>query len=155
MNFDLENISPDLIKIAGAFYLIKMFVRAFYAHTIRHILLRINEGNRFMQPNMAWLVVIPFFNLYWNFQITSRLSDSLTNEFYDRKIAEEENPGKRTGMFFAWSSLLSAIPFPPFIIITLSLLSLMYFISYWVKMNNFKNLLVEHDRFRQQNQNKS
>ncbi len=153
MNFDLESISPDLIKIAGAFYLVKMLVRIFYANTIRNTLLRIAEENRFMNPNMAWLVVVPFFNLFWNFQIASRVSDSLTNEFYDRKIAEEENPGKRTGLFFAWTALLSAVPFPPFIIITLSLLSLMYFITYWVKINNFKNLLTEHDRFRQESQN--
>lgn len=153
MNFDLEGISPDLIKIAGAFYLVKMLVRIFYANTIRNTLLRIAEENRFMNPNMAWLVVVPFFNLFWNFQIASRVSDSLTNEFYDRKIAEEENPGKRTGLFFAWTALLSAVPFPPFIIITLSLLSLMYFITYWVKINNFKNLLTEHDRFRQESQN--
>lgn len=153
MNFDLESISPDLIKIAGAFYLVKMLVRIFYANTIRNTLLRIAEENRFMNPNMAWLVVVPFFNLFWNFQIASRVSDSLTNEFYDRKIAEEENPGKRTGLFFAWTALLSAVPFPSFIIITLSLLSLMYFITYWVKINNFKNLLTEHDRFRQESQN--
>lgn len=155
MNFDLESLSPDMLKIAGAFYLIKMLVRLFYANTIRQTLLRIAQENRFMKPNMAWLVVIPFFNLIWNFQIASRMSDSLTNEFFDRKIAEEQNPGKRIGQFFAWTSLLSAVPFPPFIIITLSMLSLMYFISYWVKINNFKNLLVEHDRFRQESQNES
>ncbi len=153
MNFDLESISPDMLKIAAAFYLIKILVRAFYANTIRATLLRVSPENRFMTPNQAWLVVIPFFNLYWNFQIASRISDSLTNEFFDRKIAEEENPGRRIGMFFAWTSLLAAVPFPPFIIITLSLLSLVYFINYWVKINNLRNLLAEHDRFRKENQN--
>lgn len=153
MNFDLESISPDMMKIAAAFYLVKMLVRVFYANTIRGLLLRIDEQNRFMAPNQAWLVVIPFFNLYWNFQVASRLSDSLTNEFFDRKIAEEENPGRRTGLFFAWTSLLASVPFPPFIIITLSLLSLVYFIAYWVKINNFRNLLAEHERFRQESQN--
>ncbi len=153
MNFDLESISPDMLKIAGAFYLIKVLVRLFYANTIRNTLLRVSPENRFMTPNQAWLVVIPFFNLYWNFQIAARLSDSLTNEFFDRKIAEEENPGRRAGVFFAWTSLLAAVPFPPFIIITLSLVSFVYFISYWVKINNFRNLLAEHDRFRQGNQN--
>lgn len=155
MNFDLESISPDMLKIAGAFYLIKVLVRIFYANTIRGTLQRVASENRLMTPNQAWLVVVPFFNLYWNFQVATRLSDSLTNEFYDRKIAEEENPGRRAGMFFAWTCLLAAVPFPPFIIITLSLLSFVYFISYWVKINNLRNLLVEHDRFRQESQNES
>lgn len=105
-----------------------------------------------MTPNQAWLLVIPFFNIYWNFSVASRLADSLTNEFYDRKIAEEENPGRIAGMWYAWLFLLSSIPLPAFILVTMGLLSIIYFVGYWVKVNNFRNLLVEHGKHNEKKQ---
>lgn len=148
MNIDLENLSPEMIQAAIAVFLIRTFIWGFYANTIRKTLLLVAPANRLMTPNQAWLLVVPFFNIYWNFAVASRLADSLTNEFYDRKIAEEENPGRTTGTWYAWLFLLTNIPLPPFILITIFLLSITYFIVYWVKVSNFRNLLVEHEKFR-------
>ncbi|MFC7525413.1 hypothetical protein ACFQRK_15735 [Parapedobacter sp. GCM10030251] len=148
MNVDLENLSPEMIQAAIAVFLIRTLIWAFYANTIRKTLLLVAPANRLMTPGQAWLLVVPFFNIYWNFAVASRLADSLTNEFYDRKIAEEENPGRASGTWYAWLFLLTNIPLPPFILITLFLLSITYFIIYWVKVSNFRNLLVEHEKFR-------
>lgn len=148
MNVDLENLSPEMIQAAIAVFLIRILIWAFYANTIRKTLLLVAPSNRLMTPGQAWLLVVPFFNIYWNFAVASRLADSLTNEFYDRKIAEEENPGRAAGTWYAWLFLLTNIPLPPFILITLFLLSITYFIIYWVKVSNFRNLLVEHEKFR-------
>lgn len=147
MNIDFENLSPELLQLAVTAFLLRMLIWAFYANTVRRTLLLVAPANRLMTPNQAWLLVIPFFNIYWNFSVASRVADSLTNEFYDRKIAEEENPGRRVGTWYAWLFLLSNIPLPPFILISVGLLSFVYFIVYWVKLNNFRNLLVEHERF--------
>ncbi len=141
-----------MMQLVGAALLIRLLIWVFYANTIRKTLLLIAPENRLMEPNLAWLVVIPFFNIYWNFVVASRLADSLTNEFYDRKIAEEENPGRASGMLYAWLFLLSNIPLPPFILITIGLLSMVYFIVYWVKVNNFRNLLAEHQNFKNKQQ---
>lgn len=148
MNVDLENLSPEMIQAAIAVFLIRTLIWAFYANTIRKTLLLVAPANRLMTPGQAWLLVVPFFNIYWNFAVASRLADSLTNEFYDRKIAEEENPGRSSGTWYAWLFLLTNIPLPPFILITLFLLSITYFIIYWAKVSNFRNLLVEHEKFR-------
>ncbi|PPL01772.1 hypothetical protein [Parapedobacter indicus] len=148
MSIDLENLSPEMIQVAVAVFLIRVVIWVFYANTIRRTLLLVAPENRLMTPNQAWLLAVPFFNIYWNFTVASRLADSLTNEFYDRKIAEEENPGRAGGMWYAWLFLLTNIPLPPFILITIFLLSIIYFIVYWVKVSNFRNLLAEHEKFR-------
>ncbi len=147
MNIDLENLSPEMMQLLVAVLLFRLLIWAFYANTVRKTLLLVAPANRLMEPKHAWLLVIPLFNIYWNFSVASRVADSLTNEFYDRKIAEEEDPGRRVGLWYAWLFLLSNIPLPPFILISVGLLSFVYFIAYWVKVNNFRNLLVEHGRF--------
>lgn len=144
---DLENLSPEMIQLVGIGFFIRVLIWVFYANTIRKTLLRISPENRFLKPHHAWLAAVPIFNIYWNFVVASRLSDSLNNEFYDRKIAEEENPGRMIGMLYAWLFLLSNIPFSPVILVTIGLLGFVYFIVYWVKINNFRNLLAEHDKF--------
>lgn len=148
MNIDLENLSPEMIQAAIAVFLIRTLIWGFYANAIRKTLLLVAPANRLMTPNQAWLLMVPFFNIYWNFAVASRLADSLTNEFYDRKIAEEENPGRAAGIWYAWLFLLTNIPLPPFILVAVFLLSIIYFIVYWVKVSNFRNLLAEHEKFR-------
>lgn len=152
MNIDYENLSPEMMQLMVAALLIRLAVWVFYANTIRKTLLLVAPENRLMTPGQAWLLVIPLFNVYWNFSVASRLADSLTNEFYDRKIAEEENPGRAAGMWYAWLFLLSNIPFPPFILVTVFLLSITYFVIYWVKVGNFRNVLAEHEKFRKKQQ---
>lgn len=148
MNIDYENLSPEMVQLVVAAFLIRLIVWVFYANTVRKTLACISPENRLMRPNQAWLLVIPFFNIYWNFSVASRVADSLTNEFYDRKIAEEEHPGRIAGMWYAWLFLLSNIPLPAFILVTIGLLSIIYFVGYWVKVNNFRNLLMEHEKRR-------
>lgn len=138
-----------MMQLVAAVFLIRLIIWVFYANTIRKTLMLVAPENRLMSPNHAWLLAVPFFNIYWNFIVASRVADSLTNEFYDRKIAEEENPGRIAGMWYAWLFLLSNIPLPPFILITIGLLSFVYFIAYWVKVNNFRNLLAEHEKFKE------
>ncbi|WP_262248160.1 hypothetical protein [Parapedobacter soli] len=152
MNIDYENLSPEMIQLIVAVFLIRQVVWAFYANSIRKTLVCVSPENRLMAPNQSWLLVIPFFNIYWNFSVASRLADSLTNEFYDRKIAEEENPGRIAGIWYAWLFLLSNIPLPAFILVTVGILSIVYFVAYWVKVNNFRNLLVEHEKLRDKQQ---
>ncbi len=137
-----------MIQLVAAVFLIRLIIWVFYANTVRKTLMLISPENRLMAPNQAWLLAIPLFNIYWNFVVAARVADSLTNEFYDRKIAEEENPGRMAGMWYAWLFLLSNIPLPAFILITIGLLSFVYFIGYWVKVNNFRNLLAEHEKFK-------
>lgn len=147
MDLTLDNLSDDLIVALGLVFFARMIVWILYANTVKKTFAKIREENRFIRPVQAWLLVIPLFNVYWNFVVARSLADSLTNEFYDRKIAEEEQPGRSVGMSYAWMSLLSHIPFPTLFVFTFGILSIIYFVQYWVKIHNFHSLLVEHDKY--------
>src|SRR5690606_20360778 len=123
-----------LLLVIGASMLI---VWAFYAYTVQGLLKQIAPENRFLEPGQVWFVLVPLVSIYWNFVIAVRVSDSLTNEFFDRKIAEEENPGRYAGIRYAILFLLS-IPFSGIIGLTFLLLALVYFVAYWIKLYNFK-----------------
>lgn len=127
--------------VAGIF---RIIIWLFFGYTIYRTLKLVKKENQCILPSQAWFVALPFFNIYWNFEVVRRLSDSLNNEFYDRQIEAEENPTRRSGMLFAWTFLLSNIPLPPFILVTIGLLHLVYFVTYWVKIVQHRSLLQLH-----------
>ena len=147
MDFNLNDLSADMIMAIWIMLGIRIVVWVFYANSVRKLLLEVNEANRFLRPSQAWLLVIPFVNIYWNFVVARAISNSLNNEFYDRKISEETQLGLGKGLSYAWMFLLSNIPFPSFILIAFFILSIIYFIQYWIKISNFRHLIVEHNLY--------
>lgn len=148
MNLNLEDISPEMMTAVWVMLGVRILVWVFFANSVRKLLQEIAVENRFLRPGQAWLLAVPFLNIYWNFVVARSVSNSLNNEFFDRKIAEEPSPGLAKGMLYAWMFLLANIPFPGFILVTFFILSVVYFIQYWIKISNFRNLIVEHKRFR-------
>lgn len=139
-----EKITPDLLYLAAFFTIIWVIVKLFFAYTIYSTLKLVKKDNQNILPNQAWFVALPFFNIYWNFEVVRRLTDSLNNEFYDRQIEVEERPTQKWGNLFAWTFLLCNIPLPPFIIIVIVVLHLVYFVTYWAKIYQHQGLLKLH-----------
>ncbi|WP_240904831.1 hypothetical protein [Sphingobacterium sp. SGR-19] len=123
---------------------IRIIIWIFFALTLYRTLKLVKKDNLCILPNQAWFVAVPLFNIYWNFEVVKRLTDSLNNEFYDRKVKVEERPTQKWGLIFAWTFLLTNIPLPPFVLTIISILHLVYFITYWVKVNEYKTLLRMH-----------
>lgn len=146
MDINGVEVTPDMYWLLGLGVLAGLVIRFFYCNTIRKTLLLIDEENRFMKPQEAWLAMIPIFNIYWNFKLAEKVSDSLTNEFYDRQIAEEQDPGKAIGYSFAALFALSNIPIAPSFLMVMNIFSFIFFIRYWLKVSTFKTLLEEHNR---------
>ncbi|GAA4144039.1 hypothetical protein GCM10022216_26490 [Sphingobacterium kyonggiense] len=146
-----ETLSPEFVQELYRFLIfiaiVVMIVWALFANTIRLTLNLIKEENRFLLPYQAWFLVVPLFNIYWNFEVARRLSFSLNNEFYDRKIEVEENPGYRAGMIYSFAFLAYYIPFPDFFKILTFIVCVVYFISYWYKINSYRELIIEHNKW--------
>jgi len=144
----LDNLPEEMIKDFTMYVLIgeaiRILIRIFFAGTIYRTLKLVKKENQCILPSQAWFVAVPIFNIYWNFEVVRRLTDSLNNEFYDREIAAEENPTQKWGLIFAWTYLLSNIPLPLFVLTVIGLIHLVYFITYWVKINEFRKLLRLH-----------
>ncbi|MEI5983281.1 MULTISPECIES: hypothetical protein [Sphingobacterium] len=153
-----ETLSPELIdelyRLSIFVFIFTLIVWALYANTIRKTLALIAPENQFIKPNQAWILVIPFINVYWNFEVARKLSYSLNNEFFDRKIEVEENPALKAGLAYAWSFLIYLTPFglffpiPVFVTFVIFFVMLIYFISYWYKVNQFRELIIEHNKWK-------
>jgi len=134
---NLEQLLPMIIGV----FIFQIILWLLFANTIRKTLLLVRESNRCILPNQSWLLALPLFNMYWNFVVVRRLTDSLNNEFYDRKIAVEENPTQKEGYMYAGSYLTGNFPLPMFIKYIVSIVSLVGFVMYWVKINQYRKIL--------------
>ena len=153
---EIDNIIAEMgqeytimLVVVGIFITV---IRLVFANTIRKTLLLINPENRLLKPAQVWFLAVPLINIYWNFLVSKNLSYTLNNEFFDRKVAIEPNPTRKTGMIFAWSFLLLNIPLFPFFMMTLFFINVIFFIKYWVEISRFKTLIMEHNNFLQEHQ---
>lgn len=138
-------ITPDMYWVLVSAGLLSLVIRLFYCNTIRKTLNLVAAGNRHMKPREAWLAIIPIFTIYWNFKIAERVANSLTNEFYDRKIAEEENPGQAVGYSYSILFALGYIPISSGFMFVMGIFSFIFFIRYWLKISKFKAILERHN----------
>lgn len=138
--------TPDMYWAMALVVIASLAIRAFYCVTLYKTLKLIDEENRHMQSIQVWFAMIPIFTIYWNFKIAESMANSLTNEFYDRQIAEEENPGRATGYSYSLLFALGYIPIAPGFVFIMGLFSFIFFIRYWVKISKFKLILEEHNK---------
>lgn len=57
-----------------------------------------------MEPSMVWLLLIPFWNVYWNFKALPAVSRSLSATLRDKGIDQQgkDANGLLAGKLFAW-----------------------------------------------------
>lgn len=105
-----------------------------------------------------WLYLIPCFNLIWQFFIATRVPGSLQNEFRDRNRDDGSDYGRSIAMTQAvlgvinvplsWVGNIVAQTAPEVSLIfsglsmLMSLVSLVLFIVFWVKIANYSAILA-------------
>ena len=134
-----------LLGIIGPTQLILIIVviallpQIFYLLTLQNTLSKVSPSNRKMVPGQVWLSLIPLFGIVWQFIIVTRISESLRAEFYERQISvPEEKPGYGLGIAYCVLYCCSIIPILGGLA---SLGGLVVWIIYWVKINEYKNLI--------------
>jgi len=70
----------------------------------------IPERYRFQEPNRVWLLMVPFFNLYWNFKVLPALAESFQVFFYSRGIADVDDCGERYARWYCYLAITWLIP---------------------------------------------
>lgn len=136
-NPDFQKLVPYLI----AAFIIQLIFWLLFANTVRKTLLLVKKENRCLLPSQVWFIALPLFNIYWNFVVARRLTDSLNNEFYDRKIAVEENPTQNQGYMYAGGYMIGNFPLPMFISFIASMVAFVGFVLYWIKVIEYKKIL--------------
>ena len=121
---------------------IMIIPQIFYLITLQKTINEISPENRKMEPNQVWLYLVPIFGLIWQFIMVDNIGISLQAEFQKRNITvKEEKPGYRVGMIYC---ILFCCTIIPVVGIFAGLVGFIFWIIYWVKINNFKKILAAH-----------
>jgi drug/metabolite transporter (DMT)-like permease len=112
----------------------------FYLLTLQKAIERCDPQSRTTTPGSVWLLLIPLFNIVYQFIVVSNISQSLANEFARRGITNvEREPGKTLGIAMCILNITGIIPI---IGIVLALGGLVCWILYWVKISNYSNQIA-------------
>jgi hypothetical protein len=112
----------------------------FYLICLQNTIKEISIENRTIQPNQVWLTLIPLFGLFWQFFMVKKISQSLAAEFSKRNIiVHNDKPGYSLGLTYCFLLCCGIIPG---IGILFGFAGFVVMIVYWVKINQYKNLLI-------------
>ncbi len=127
INAGFQFLFLALFLIPGIFFLL----------TLQNTLKSISEENRKMPPSNVWLMFIPLFNLVWQFIMVDKIAQSIGAECARLNIpVKDAKPTYNIGLAWNICNFLSIIP------IIGGLAALVIFILYWVKVSEFKKLIL-------------
>jgi hypothetical protein len=112
-----------------------------YILTLRRALLLCAPANRAASPDSPWLLLIPLFNILWQFILYPRISISLEREFRQRGLPIEREPARSLGLALAILHACSLIPLVNFFT---GIAALVCFILYWSKISGYARQLEAH-----------
>jgi hypothetical protein len=70
----------------------------------------IPQRYRFQEPGRVWLLMVPLFNIFWNFKVLPPLAESFQLYYYSRGIADVEDCGERLARWYCWLGVTWLIP---------------------------------------------
>ena len=87
-----------MLTVALVVIAIMLVPAIFYLLTLQKTLNRCSPECRAMNPGMVWLMLIPLFNVVWQFFVVIKIAKSLGAEFQKRGLAKDPNPGQTLGL---------------------------------------------------------
>lgn len=140
----MNSIDPASLMALGATAILivcalLLLPAIFYLLTLMKCLQRCAPANRALSPGLVWLLLIPLFNLIWNFFVVINIAKSLGAEFRQRGIAAEPDPGKGVGLAMAILACCGLIPVAG---LFAELAGFVLWIIYWVAVAGFSNKLA-------------
>lgn len=147
----MSTMSYEWIMILLLLAILVPFI--FYLVTLQRTLAAIAIESRMMHPGQVWLLLVPLFNIVWQFIVISRMADSIKHECLRLNIpVGEERPtfalGLTMTLLYLGSLVLNQSSILPLLGSAASLAALVCWIIYWVKINRYRNLIiVNHDNF--------
>jgi len=131
---------PELMIIGIIALLFSLVPMIFYLLTLQNTLYAVSPANREMPAPQVWLMLIPIFNLVWQFIMVNKITESLQTEFKEREIPSNEPfPGRTIGIAYC---ILFCCTIIPFLGTIAGLAGLVCWIIFWVKMSECKMKLM-------------
>ena len=147
--------------IAGVALAVGLIILVFYLLTLQKALSRVSPRNRLMEPGMVWLMLVPCVNIIWQFMIAINVPGSLRNEFRDRGRDDGSDYGKSIALTNCILGIVSGfignvvtgMPKTERVGLLISgvgsLLGLVLFIVFWVRIAGYSSQLAADDSYRQ------
>lgn len=131
---------PELLVILVVAGGICLLPAIFYLLTLQRALERCAVQSRTTSPGSVWLMLIPIFDLVYQFIPVGHIARSLRNEFARRSITDvEPEPGKGLGIALGVLNIVSIIPF---IGIAAGIAAFICWIMYWVKISDYSGRIA-------------
>ncbi len=137
--YELENYGGSSV-IALLMIVLFLIPTIFYFISLQKALEAVSPENRMMPPGQVWLSLIPFFNFVWMFFVVNKIATSLRLECYKLNITTTElKPTQGIGNA---KNILRLCTFIPVIGVFANIGFIVCWILYWVKVNQYKNLII-------------
>ena len=111
----MEREQTAFFMIAGAVvfavFVAQLVVSAVICYLISRWLGEVPREHRRMEPAMVWLLLIPCFNLFWNFVVFQKIPDSYKSYFDSVGRRDLGDCGRGIGLAFAITSAARIVPF--------------------------------------------
>jgi len=130
-NFGLQELL--LLAMMGLFIIPVIF----FLITLQNTLRAIEPQNRTMEPGNVWLMLIPLFNFVWSFMLVNAIANSCKTQMEQYGIYNEQKSTYNVGIAWAVCLILNIL------LGLFSILSLIFFIVYWIKVNETRKQLLE------------
>lgn len=123
--------------------LVGIGIGAALCYFISSWLKEVPEDDRVMTPGQVWLLLIPFFNFYWNFRVYMYDVPQSFKNYFQRQGKERNEEvgdcGKTMGMWLCICTLSSLIPFVGSIV---GMGTLVFLILWMLKIHELKNKII-------------
>ncbi len=134
----MKTPSPSEVLIILLFIIPSIF----YLKALSNALKKCSPQNRMMAPEKVWLLLVPGFNLFWLFFVTTKIATSLKNEYNTRRIDSKSDMGNVVGILFGVCGLINIIIMGMHQANAyLFWLTIILWITHWVKISNFTRKL--------------
>lgn len=111
---DFEDLAPAqqiLVICLSLFFLLILFaIKALILYLLFSFLRALPAEYRLMEPPMVFLLLIPCFNLVWNFFVYPQISRSYQNYFRDHGRHDVGSCGEGIGIAYGVCAVLVSIP---------------------------------------------
>jgi hypothetical protein len=124
--------------------IIPLITFIFYIRAISKTLTAISEPYRTQSPGMAWLLLIPIFNVIWFFFLLRAIKDGFANMYRDGLTQKEIDSGYNYGIGMGCCWAASFIP--QFIFIAL-IPMFVFSILHWNKLNGARRAISKQQNY--------
>lgn len=129
-----------MLTVAGIVVCVIFAINIVICFLLSDALRRLPPQFRKMEPGMVWLLLIPCFNMVWNFFVYPKVSDSYSAYFAVQGRTDVGDAGGRLGLAYAICAVCSIIPCVGYVA---GLAGLVLLIIYLIKITGLKNQIAQ------------